>query len=489
MPRARRHPPRRRRRAPPRRPRRRAASIAGQTTKPWRPSSTSSARRSQTRGRQPGRSASGTTCDSMPARPAGSSRIVDTSRSPKTVIATVRGMGVAVSTSTCGGCCPFSRSASRCSTPNRCCSSTTTRPRSANDTASPMSACVPTTMRDWPAAARSSAFRRSAAGSWPVSSVGTTDADRSGPSIRAIERRCCAASTSVGARSADCPPESATASMARSATTVLPEPTSPWTSRFIGTGCSRSSAISAPTSCWSAVSENGSERVESLEQPAGRRMPRGRRVRAQLRAPQQQRRLQHERLGEPQRAPRRLPVGLDLGPVDRLERPPLVEQRPRLRGPRRARGRRRRRARRGAARSTWRAASSRACPWPGRSGSAPRPSAWPPRHPPSSGRRVVEELVVGVRELAMRPCSRPTLPAKMPRAPGPQVARAPRLVEEGEGQDAGAVGDLRLEDRAAALSASSRSRTSSTSATIVTFSSSGRLASAVSSPRRAYRRG
>ena len=34
-----------------------------------------------------------------------------------------------------------------------------------------------------------------------------------------------------------------------------------------------------------------------------------------------------------------------------------------------------------------------------------------------------------------------------------------------------------------------RSRTSSTSATIVTFSSSGRLASAVSSPRRAYLRG
>ena len=94
MPRARRHPPRRRRRSRlPRRPRRRCASIAGQTTKPWRPSATSSARRSQTRGRQPGRSASGTTCDSMPARPAGSSRIVDTSRSPKTVIATVRGIG------------------------------------------------------------------------------------------------------------------------------------------------------------------------------------------------------------------------------------------------------------------------------------------------------------------------------------------------------------------------------------------------------------
>ena len=37
----------------------------------------------------------------------------------------------------------------------------------------------------------------------------------------------------------------------------------------------------------------------------------------------------------------------------------------------------------------------------------------------------------------------------MPRAPGTQLARAPRLVEEREGQDAGAVGDLRLEDRSA----------------------------------------
>ena len=67
-----------------------------------------------------------------------------------------------------------------------------------------------------------------------------------------------AASTSVGASSADCPPDSATASIARSATSVLPEPTSPCTSRFIGTSAARSLAISAPTSRWSPVSSNGS---------------------------------------------------------------------------------------------------------------------------------------------------------------------------------------------------------------------------------------
>ena len=62
-------------------------------------------------------------------------------------MATVRGIGVAVITSTCGRPWPaLSRSASRCSTPNRCCSSITTRPSSANWTCSSSSACVPMTM-------------------------------------------------------------------------------------------------------------------------------------------------------------------------------------------------------------------------------------------------------------------------------------------------------------------------------------------------------
>ena len=55
-----------------------------------------------------------------------------------------------------------------------------------------------------------------------------------------IERWCCAARTSVGASSAAWPPESMTASIARSATMVLPEPTSPCSSRCIG--CSGASS-------------------------------------------------------------------------------------------------------------------------------------------------------------------------------------------------------------------------------------------------------
>ena len=49
------------------------------------------------------------------------------------------------------------------------------------------------------------------------------------PSIVTIDRWCCCASTSVGASSAAWPPLSTTASIARSATTVLPVPGPPVT--------------------------------------------------------------------------------------------------------------------------------------------------------------------------------------------------------------------------------------------------------------------
>ena len=53
---------------------------------------------------------------------------------------------------------------------------------------------------------------------------------------RASVASCCRASTSVGAMKADCHPLAAAARQAYAATTVLPDPTSPWSSRFIGTG-------------------------------------------------------------------------------------------------------------------------------------------------------------------------------------------------------------------------------------------------------------
>ena len=181
-------------------------------------------------------------------------------------MATVRGMGVAVMTSRCGGASALARRASRCSTPKRCCSSTTTRPRSANCTVFWISACVPMTMPATPDAASSRACRRAAAGSEPVSNAirvacspePKRPAWPRSPSMASIERACCAASTSVGASSAAWAPESMTCSIARSATTVLPEPTSPCSRRCIGWARPRSSEICAPTSSWPAVSVNGS---------------------------------------------------------------------------------------------------------------------------------------------------------------------------------------------------------------------------------------
>ena len=98
------------------------------------------------------------------------------------------------------------------------------------------------TMPASPEAASRSACRRAAVVWLPVSR--TTRVPMSlppsmppsarSPSIAVIDRWCCAARTSVGASSAAWPPASMAASMARSATTVLPEPTSPCSSRCIG---------------------------------------------------------------------------------------------------------------------------------------------------------------------------------------------------------------------------------------------------------------
>ena len=122
--------------------------MRGHTTYAWRPLATSSLTRSQARSRYLGLSAAGTTCVAIGRTSIGNSVRVETSRSPKTVMATVLGIGVAVITSTCGPVVPaLARSASRCSTPNRCCSSITTRPRSANWTCSVSSAWVPITIR------------------------------------------------------------------------------------------------------------------------------------------------------------------------------------------------------------------------------------------------------------------------------------------------------------------------------------------------------
>ena len=72
-----------------------------------------------------------------------------------------------------------------------------------------------------------------------------------------MERACCSTSTSVGARKAHCAPLSTAWSMAISATMVLPEPTSPCSSRLMGTVRAMSRVISATTSFWPEVNGNG----------------------------------------------------------------------------------------------------------------------------------------------------------------------------------------------------------------------------------------
>ena len=117
-------------------------------------------------------SAAGTTWVAMAERPAGSSVSVEVSRSPYTVMATVLGIGVAVMTRTCGRLsAALARSASRCSTPNLCCSSITTRPRSENWTCSSSRAWVPITIPASPVNTSDSAERRAAAPTDPVSRV------------------------------------------------------------------------------------------------------------------------------------------------------------------------------------------------------------------------------------------------------------------------------------------------------------------------------
>ena len=201
--------------------------------------------------------------------PGGNSSSTLTSKSPYTVIAAVRGMGVAVITNTSGISdeLPFSRRAARCSTPKRCCSSITTTPRLANCTDSSIKACVPITMSMSPCASSSSTARRRSPVTRDVSSSTRSgrspnklsDAGTIRPSsIRLTPLKCCSANTSVGAMSAPwCPPCTAI-SIEATATTVFPLPTSPCSRRCIGAASAKSVPISAITRFCALVMGKGS---------------------------------------------------------------------------------------------------------------------------------------------------------------------------------------------------------------------------------------
>ena len=138
----------------------------------------------RTRATTSGRRCDGATAVSTGVRPGGSSSITETSRSAYAVIARVRGIGVAVMTSWCGRSpprSPLSRSASRWPTPNRCCSSTMTSPRSAKATCDWNSAWVPTATAVSAPAMRAVARARSPAASRPESQSTRTPRGSSQP--------------------------------------------------------------------------------------------------------------------------------------------------------------------------------------------------------------------------------------------------------------------------------------------------------------------
>src|SRR5881628_2184312 len=226
-------------------------------------------------------------------------------------------MGVALMTSTSTDSALRRWSAARCSTPKRCCSSTTASPRRAKVTPSWMSACVPTASGIVPSASPASAARRAFPLTAPVSSTGSTP--RGAASGRTVSR-CCSASSSVGAMSAAWWPASMTVSAARSATSVLPLPTSPWRSRRIGCGTARSAAILR-------AGRPERELPPQRGHEAGGGRERGARLLAGGAPPERQAELQEEQLVEDERAvgerarlAERLEVGLGRGRVHVAER-------------------------------------------------------------------------------------------------------------------------------------------------------------------------
>ena len=74
------------------------------------------------------------------------------------------------------------------------------------------------------------------------------------PKRSAMFWKCCSASRVVGARIATCLPPVTATKAARSATSVLPKPTSPQISRSIGCGETMSWITAWIAACWSGVS-------------------------------------------------------------------------------------------------------------------------------------------------------------------------------------------------------------------------------------------
>ena len=111
----------------------------------------------------------------------------------------------------------------------------------------------------------------------PRPACGSARPSRRGPGSRDSARGTCSSAARRGSSSgtsiSTCLPLTATANAARTATSVLPKPTSPQTSRSIGRGASRSSLTASIARSWSAVSRygNAASSRSSHSSSAGRR--------------------------------------------------------------------------------------------------------------------------------------------------------------------------------------------------------------------------
>src|SRR4029453_6213564 len=187
------------------------------------------------------------------------------------------------------GDAPLPLSAIRWCTPNRCCSSMTASERSANAIPSWLSPWVPTPRSQSPPAMPSRSGPRSlpvaagvrsayvTRGSSSASEPGSNSEPWAGselapnacsrnrtaphpPRSASTCRKCCPASTSVGAMIAAWCPDPIATSAACTATSVLPEPTSPWSRTFIGRGRAIAASICSVARRCAAVGSNGSVR-------------------------------------------------------------------------------------------------------------------------------------------------------------------------------------------------------------------------------------
>ena len=130
-------------------------------------------------------------------------------------------------------------------------------PSRANCTSCWITACVPTTRPASPEAMRSSISRRMRPLRLPLSQAVVMPSGASQPTSLA---KCCSARISVGAISAHCQPLWMAMAAASAATTVLPEPTSPCSSRCIGTVALASPSPSTLARCKSAAMSSTTRR-------------------------------------------------------------------------------------------------------------------------------------------------------------------------------------------------------------------------------------